>query len=153
MQLTQYTDYSIRTLLYAAAYADRLVNISEIADYYSISRTHLAKVVAGLTQAGYLQGIRGKNGGLRLSKAPQHINLGELIEKLEPLEIVECFGNKNTCAITVSCQLKHVLHEAKVAFITTLKGYTLADIQLPTPLPVGVEHPLTFYSTKLNQAL
>lgn len=145
MQLTQYTDYSIRTLLYAAAYSERLVNISEIADYYSISRTHLAKVVAGLTQAGYLQGIRGKNGGLRLSKAPQCINLGELIETVEPLELVECFSPKNACAITVSCQLKHVLHEAKGAFITTLKGYSLADIQLPTPLPVRVEHPLAFY--------
>jgi len=148
MQLTQYTDYSIRTLLYAAAHPDRLVNITEIANYYSISRTHLAKVVAGLTQAGYLQGIRGKNGGLRLSRAPALINLGQLIEVLEPLDIVECFGKHNTCAITVSCQLKRVLYEAKVAFIQTLKRYTLADIQLPTPLPVEVEHPLAFYAHK-----
>lgn len=119
--------------MYAASQSDRLVNITEIAEYYAISRTHLAKVVASLTQAGYLQGIRGKNGGLRLAKAPQAINLGELVLELEPLDLVECFGSKNTCVITPNCKLKHVLNEAKIAFIDTLKNYTLADIPLTTP--------------------
>ena len=130
MQLTQHTDFAIRTLMYTASHTDRLVNITEIAEYYAISRTHLAKVVASLTQAGYLQGIRGKNGGLKLAKPAQDINLGALILELEPLDIVECFGSKNTCLITPSCQLKQVLNKAKIAFIEALKTYTLADIPL-----------------------
>jgi Rrf2 family nitric oxide-sensitive transcriptional repressor len=37
MQLTYYTDYSLRVLMYLAVYHDRMVNISEIADRYGIS--------------------------------------------------------------------------------------------------------------------
>lgn len=130
MQLTLQTDYAIRILLYAQRNDERLVNITEISDFHQISRNHVAKVVASLTQRGYLQGVRGKGGGLRLSQAPQNINLGVLVETFEPLEIVECFGSKNTCVITSQCKLKKALHEAKQAFLDVLKTYTLEDIQL-----------------------
>lgn len=128
MHLTQHTDYAIRVLLYAQAHTDRLVNISEMANFYQISRTHLAKVVAALTQAGYLQGVRGKNGGLKLGKTPSEINVGTLVSQFEPLDIVECFGQKNSCIITPDCQLKNALYQAKLAFLNTLKEYTLQDL-------------------------
>src|SRR5690625_4734779 len=60
MQLTQHTDYAFRVLLYVQAHPERLVTITEIAEYYRISRSHLAKVVANLTQHGYLIGVRGQ---------------------------------------------------------------------------------------------
>lgn len=93
MQLTLQTDYAIRILLYAQQHHERLVNITEISDFYQISRNHVAKVVANLTQKGYLQGVRGKGGGLKLGQAPKNINLGVLVEILEPLDIVECFSS------------------------------------------------------------
>lgn len=130
MQLTVQTDYAIRILLYTQKYDERLVNITEISDFYQISRNHVAKVVASLTQRGYLQGVRGKGGGLRLAQRPQDINLGALIEVFEPLELVECFGSKNTCVITPQCKLKKALYEAKQAFLDVLKTYTLEDIKL-----------------------
>lgn len=130
MQLTLHTDYAIRILLYASKNNERLVNITEISDFYQISRNHVAKVVASLTQKGYLQGVRGKGGGLKLAQAPQAINVGELIEVLEPLDIVECFSAKNTCIIAPQCQLKNVLFEAKQAFLNVLKAYSLEDIKL-----------------------
>ena len=43
MQLTQQTDYALRILMYAAAHPERLVNITEIAELYGISRSHLKK--------------------------------------------------------------------------------------------------------------
>lgn len=144
MQLTQHTDYAIRVLLYAAAHPERLVNITEIAEFYRISRSHLAKVVASLTQKEYLQGVRGKNGGLKLACQPNQINLGDLVNEFEPLVIVECFGQKNDCVITSQCQLKNVLNEAKTAFLTVLKKYTLADIQLSSTANDGGLAPLVF---------
>lgn len=130
MQLTLQTDYAIRILLYAQQHHERLVNITEISDFYQISRNHVAKVVANLTQKGYLQGVRGKGGGLKLGQAPKNINLGVLVEILEPLDIVECFGSKNRCVITSQCKLKTALYEAKQAFLDVLKTYTLEEIQL-----------------------
>lgn len=139
MQLTQHTDYAIRTLLYALAHNQRLVTITEIATFYQISRSHLAKVVASLTQAGYLQGVRGKKGGLKLAHAPEDINIGALVQQFEPLELAECFGSKNTCLLSNQCKLKRALVKAKKAFLDVLKQYSLADLQVdPTKLPADI---------------
>lgn len=130
MQLTLQTDYAIRILLYAQQHNERLVTITEISDFYQISRHHVAKVVAGLTQRGYLQGVRGKGGGLKLAQSPEEINIGVLVQAFEPLEIVECFGINNRCVIAPQCRLKKALYEAKKAFLDVLHNYTLDNIQL-----------------------
>ena len=70
MRLTVYTDYSLRLLIYAALKPDGLVNISDVASAYGISRSHLTKVVHQLGIAGFLETVRGKGGGLRLARAP-----------------------------------------------------------------------------------
>lgn len=132
MQLTQQTDYAIRTLIYTAFHTDRLVNITEIAEFYAISRSHLTKIVAFLSELGYLKSIRGKGGGLKLGKAPESIPLGELIRALESFTLVECFGEKNQCVIRPQCEFKSILAEATRAFLTVLDRYTLADILLPS---------------------
>lgn len=142
MQLTQHTDYAIRVLLYTAAHTERLVNITEISNFYQISRSHLAKVVASLTQKGYLIGVRGKNGGLKLGMPASSLNLGKLVSEFEPLNIVECFTQNNTCVITADCQLKQILYKAKEAFIEVLSHYSLADIQLPTQFDSSKASPL-----------
>lgn len=130
MQLTQQTDYAIRTLLYTNYHPDRLVTITEIANFYQISRSHLTKIVANLTQCGYLHGIRGKKGGLKLAKPAEEINIGALVAQFEPLQLVECFHEENNCVITSKCRLKFIIYEAKKAFLAVLNEYTLAEIAL-----------------------
>ncbi len=67
MRLTNFSDYALRVLMYAAAQQDRLITIEETADVYGISRAHLMKVVNRLTRAGYLKAVRGRSGGLALA--------------------------------------------------------------------------------------
>lgn len=130
MQLTQFTDYSLRTLIYVATRNGETCTITEIAESYNISRNHLMKVVHRLSQLGILKTLRGKGGGLLLNTDPKQLNLGELIEKLEPnFFMVECFDAKNgKCVIAPVCKLKHFLHEASNNFIQTLQKYTLHDV-------------------------
>ncbi len=71
MELTFYTDYALRVLIYAGLCRDRLCLISEIAEHYAISRNHLTKVVHGLARGGFVQTHRGKSGGLALARSPQ----------------------------------------------------------------------------------
>ncbi len=129
MQLTSFTDYGLRTLMYLAAHPDRLSSVKEISDYHSISRNHLVKVVHRLSQLGYIDTTKGKGGGIRIAKDMKKMRLGDIITKLEPnMYMVECFDKKtNTCKITGSCQLKHYLSEATKKFIETMNEYTLAD--------------------------
>jgi Rrf2 family nitric oxide-sensitive transcriptional repressor len=87
------------------------------------------KVVQELAAKGYLQAIRGKNGGMRLNRAPKDINIGALVRDTElDLELVECFGSESRCVITPACELKRVLKKALDAFFSTLDHYTLADL-------------------------
>ncbi len=129
MQLTYYTDYALRTLIYAALRPKQLCSISEIAECYGISQNHLMKVVHGLARGGFIETRRGRGGGLALARDPQEIMLGEVVRHLEgPYEPVECYRSGNRCAITGMCSLPEILNEAFRAFVGVLDRYTLADV-------------------------
>lgn len=143
MQLTLYTDYSLRALVYLAQTHGESATISQIADFYRISRNHLVKVVHNLGNEGLIITTRGKHGGMRLAREPETITIGEVVRRTEPnFNLVECFDpqKKNNCVITASCSLKNMLYEANKNFLAVLDSYTLADVTagrvvLPTPLP------------------
>lgn len=130
MRLTLYTDYSLRVLLYLAGKEDENVTITEIADFYRISRNHLVKVVHNLGLDGYILTSRGRHGGLRLARPAQDILVGELVRSTEPdLDLLECFNPAtDQCVISNSCSLKGVIFNAQAAFLEVLDRYTLADM-------------------------
>lgn len=129
MQLTIFTDYGFRSLMYLAANPARLCSVREIADHYGISYNHLVKVIHRLSQIGYVVSTKGKGGGIKLAVNPATLKLGDIVRTLEPnMDLVECFDkDTNTCRITGSCRLKHILFDAKQSFIDTLNRHTLAD--------------------------
>lgn len=131
MKLTNYTDYSLRVLIYLALKKeDELSTIKEIAETYHISKNHLMKIIHELGKLGYIETIRGRNGGIRLAKLPKEINIGEVVSRTEEdFHIVNCFNQGNSyCVITPACKLKNVLFEALQAFLNVLKEYTLEDL-------------------------
>lgn len=129
MQLTIFTDYGLRSLMFLAANPDRLCSVKEISEHYGISRNHLVKVVHRLAQLGHIQSTKGKGGGIKLARKPETLKLGDLVRQLEPnMHLVECFNkDTNTCKITSACKLKHYLMDANEAFIATLNKHNLAD--------------------------
>lgn len=131
MRLTNFSDYALRVLMYAAAKNGQLITIDETAKLYGISRAHLMKVVNQLTRTGYLKAVRGRSGGLALARAPHKIRLGDVLRATEPdFSLVECFATGNQCVITPHCRLRGVLEEALGAFMGALDSYTLADLSL-----------------------
>lgn len=132
MQITRYTDYALRVLIYLAVHNDGLCTIFDIANSYGISKNHLMKIVQDLNVKGYLLAIRGKKGGIKLNRSPAEINIGKLIREVEDeTRMVECFGNNNKCIITPVCQLKHIFRQALDSFYTKLEEYTLQDLVGP----------------------
>ena len=129
MRLTVFTDYSLRVLMHVAARTGRLVTIREMAAAYGISQNHLMKVVFELGRHGILETVRGRNGGIRLARAPETIRLGDVVRFTEAdTALVECFGPGGGCVITGPCRLKGVLNEALNAFLDVLDGHTLDDL-------------------------
>ena len=123
MKMSQFTDFSLRAVMYLAGTQDRLVTIAEVADHYAISTLHLKKVIQALSAQGVVKTVRGKGGGIRLGKLPQDINLGDLIRGQENLHLVDCTG----CAAH-GCKLPSLLNTGTQAFLAVFDSKTLADI-------------------------
>src|SRR5690606_9995418 len=110
MQLTRFTDYTLRVLISVGLNdkrgEKRGVTIGEISTQYGISRNHLMKVVQHLGHVGYLVTLRGKGGGLRLAVPPGEINLGKVVRDVEGgFLIVPCFEptRPDMCVIAPAC--------------------------------------------------
>jgi len=135
MQLTQFTDYSLRVLIYLARLPEPgQTTIAEIADFHGLSRHHLIKVAHNLASHGFIVSTRGKGGGIQLARPPHTIGLGEVVRLTEPhMNLVECFDVKqDKCRFSRGCLLKAALYEARRAFMTVLDKYTLADVMQAT---------------------
>lgn len=129
MQLTKYTDYALRVLIYLATQEDRAqkVQIQTVADQFNIPKNHLIKVVHRLGQEGFISTIKGKGGGIFLSNAPESISVGHVVRRLEAtLDPINC--EVPTCCIKEVCLLKPALVEAMEAFLSVLDQYSLSDI-------------------------
>ena len=132
MRLTFSTDYALRLLMLVGLETDRLVTIEEVADRFAISKNHLMKVAYQLGQEGFLETVRGRNGGLRLGKAPDRIVVGEVVRKMEPdFAVVECENPAGYCRIAPCCRLRSAMREAVQAFLEKLDQYTLEDLVRP----------------------
>lgn len=130
MRLTVYTDYALRTLMFAALHPDRLSTIGEIAAAYGISRNHVMKVVHQLGVSGYIETVRGQQGGIRLARRPEQIGLGDVVRRTEGEILLPCMDAAQTgyCAISPACKLKRALGRATQAFFAVLDEFTLADL-------------------------
>lgn len=130
MRLSLHTDYAIRVLMLLAIEPEQLHTIEDIALRYDISRNHLMKIAQTLVQAGFIESLRGRGGGLRLGRAAGSINLGAVVRATEDnFSLVECFDHEhNTCRISSACGLRGPLEEALAAFLAVLDRYSLDSL-------------------------
>ena len=141
MRLSEYTDYTLRVLMYCARHRQRLVTINELAEQHGLSKGHLMKVVNDLARQGLIDTTRGRGGGLRLSKEPDAIRIGDVVRASETdFRLVECFdAGTNACTLTPNCRLKHLFSAALRAYFLALDGATLADLSSEPEGPEGPE--------------
>lgn len=135
MRLTQWTDFTLRVLMYCAACHERAqpVTITEVAQAYGISRSHLTKIVQDLSARSYLETTRGRGGGMRLMRPAKDINVGEVVRATESdFVVVECFDPQNNqCRLSSHCRLQSVLGHAMQSFFAVLDALTLEDLMVP----------------------
>jgi Rrf2 family nitric oxide-sensitive transcriptional repressor len=68
------------------------------------------KVVHQLGRAGFVETVRGNNGGLKLGRTPAEINVGQVVRRMEPdRDLVPCFDAPSACVLTPACELRDVL--------------------------------------------
>jgi Rrf2 family nitric oxide-sensitive transcriptional repressor len=127
MPVVRFTHHATHVLASLAMEKDRTITVREIAERQGMSRSQVARLVRDLRQAGCVETLRGRNGGLRLCVDPEQINLGALVRQAQPdVRVAECFGNHNDCRATTACNFRQVFGEAIEEFLATLDKYTLS---------------------------
>lgn len=131
MQLTLFTDYSLRTLLYLGLRRPgEVVAVQEISDAYGISRHYLLKVAQELARHGWIDATRGRSGGISLSADLRTLTIGEVVRTTEPHSaVLDCVNRaESDCAIHAPCRLRGILSEAQREFERVLDRYTVMDL-------------------------
>ena len=135
MRLTDFTDYTLRALMYLAIRDDRLATIEEIAEKYEISKHHMSKIIQRLSAVGWIETVRGRHGGVRLAQHTRSLTVGAVVRETE-LDFVlagcQASDGREHCSIVQYCRLKDILHAAREAFLADLDSCTLAELATPT---------------------
>lgn len=130
MQLSKFTDYAFRALIYLANNREKLSTVEELAVELNASEHHIKKVIHKLAKTDYVISIKGRAGGLKLGLNPKDINLGDVLKLTEDnLNLIECFNKPDSCPFMVpGCKLKGISADALQKFIDEFSRYTLKDI-------------------------
>jgi Rrf2 family protein len=136
MHLTKRGEYALRTLIRLGV-AQRLgtpvVSVSRLAESERISAKFLENIFADLKAAGYIEGVRGKAGGARLTCDPERTTMGELVRfldgKLAPIGCAsETAFEPCTCPDPDHCGLRMLMIDVRNAIANILDRYTLGDV-------------------------
>jgi Rrf2 family transcriptional regulator, nitric oxide-sensitive transcriptional repressor len=129
MRITRFSDIGLRVLIYLSGADKRTTpaTVGEIAKQFDIPINHLVKVVGQLVRAGWIQALRGRNGGLSLRADPATLRIGTVLRELEgDAELVDCEGQH--CRLSQNCVLRSALTAGLRAFYDAMDRYTLADL-------------------------
>lgn len=128
MKLTRFSDIGLRVLMYLAKETrSPAVTVAEVAVQFDVPHNHLVKVVGALAKMGWIDAVRGRNGGIRLAIEPEKLRIGVALRVLEgDTELVDCEGLG--CRLSNDCVLRNALRVGVEAFYDTMNRYTLADI-------------------------
>ncbi|GGI54021.1 RrF2 family transcriptional regulator [Oxalicibacterium solurbis] len=128
MKLTRFSDIGLRVLMYLAKETRTPpVTVSEVSQQFDVPHNHLVKVVGTMAKMGWIDAVRGRNGGIRLAADPGSLRIGSVLRVLEgDNEAIDCEGIG--CRLSGDCRLRAILRDGIEAFYSAMDEYTLADI-------------------------
>lgn len=141
MQLTHFTDFGLRILIYLAGIQDGgMVTIKEIATQFDLPQNHLNKIVSRLSKLGWVVATPGRNGGLRLAMPASLLLLGDIMRTLEGHpSLIDC--DKPPCALKGNCHLKRLVDLGLQDFYVNMNQHSLADlVKSPTSEVISRMH-------------
>lgn len=123
--------YALRAMADLASH-DGWVSLGDVAKRQNISRKYLEQVIALMHKAGYVDSLRGKGGGYRLSKPADQYTLGQILRAAEgslaPVACLNCSTIDEVCPIMDTCSTVGVWRDLGKVTSAYLDSKTLADI-------------------------
>ena len=131
MNVTTRGRYALRVMLGLAQHGGSgFVSLKTVAERQDISMKYLEAIVCELKKAGLLESGRGKEGGYRLSRAPEDYSVGEILRVLEDnLAPVACIkAGSVDCAHAGECMTLPMWRELDELTNAYLDRVTLQDL-------------------------
>lgn len=127
MRLSKTTNYAIRILIDCAQAEGALVKVAEISERRAITPQNTFKIVHLLSRAGFVRAVRGRHGGVRLSRPPTEIRIGDVVRAMETTRIdLDIEGERpKDQARQQLAELDSLFDSALEAFISVLDEHTL----------------------------
>lgn len=98
IRISEAASLALHTMMLLASEPDRTISVKESASFMDVSEAHLAKVLQRLSQAGFVDSVRGPSGGFFLAKPPEEITLLDIFELMEgKIEPRDCLLNRPIC--------------------------------------------------------
>jgi Rrf2 family protein len=126
MQFSTKAEYSLRAMIDLARSYPAQRNIKEISETENISPKYLEKLVGLLRKSGLVESQKGKNGGYVLSRKPELISAGEIIEIVEGPIVSKCTDTH--CAKLAKCTSSQVWNKLAIQIKKTLYAIKLIDL-------------------------
>lgn len=109
MKLSTRSRYGLKAMVdLALVYGEGCVSIASLAAQQGVSDAYLEQLIGNLRKAGLVTSSRGAQGGYALSRAPEDINVGEVLQVLEGSTAVsDCVGTEGVnCGNACSCSAR-----------------------------------------------
>jgi Rrf2 family protein len=130
VRISMKNDYALRAMMeMAASYGRGTLQSNEIAARRSIPESYLEQLLTVLRKAGYVNSVRGPQGGHSLAMHPSRISAADVVRALEgPLVTLECTSASDSCRSDPACALQDLWAEVRGAVEGVLEGVTIEDL-------------------------
>ena len=127
--LTRNTDYAVRALIFMAGKAPERVSTADLLKDLKLPRPFMRKTLQALQKAGYLDSVKGKNGGFSLVVPPEKIVLSDLITLFQgPVSMGDCLFRKKVCVCVRTCPLRKEIKTIETMALGHLRSVTVASL-------------------------
>ena len=126
--------YALRVMIDLSEHkSEKYVPLKEIAARQEISEKYLENILKVLVQNGFLEGLRGKGGGYRLTRSPDQYTVGEILMLTEgSLAPVSCLTpNAAPCSRMANCRTYEMWKGLNDLISNYFSNITLADLARP----------------------
>ncbi|TZG29164.1 RrF2 family transcriptional regulator [Sphingomonas montanisoli] len=132
--LSQRTRYAIRALLHLGdRYGEGPVQLTEIAEAQNIPSKFLTVILSEMKRAGFVETMRGKEGGYWLARSPDRITYGDIVRATRgSLALVPCaarlaYAPCDNCVDEAVCRLRAAMLAVRDETANILDRMSLAE--------------------------
>jgi Rrf2 family protein len=114
-----------------AEHPEKLCSALFLHNELGIPHQYLRQLLTSLSKSGFIQSVRGREGGFILSKPIDKIYLADIIDSIEGLDVFStCIMGFNECPFDNKCAMHETWMKTRDDIINILKSTSLADFRV-----------------------